>query len=265
MVNEHYEPDNKHEGIPLVTQKAREYLNPRQEVDYRELRRNLAQFLLNKAKHPDKMNGYSESVSTTTMNRLDLLFRFVWEKEQRYTTKIDVSHANSWCKDIAKRDDLSESTCCHYQKAAKRWFKYLRVKKGRDVDWEPAIEFSDPSTNYQVRDYLTRSERTDLKEAVMGYQTVPHYNSMSPEERDRWRKKLAQRLQKPAGKVTKQDFLKSNSFKYPSMIYLALDIGARPCEINRMEAHWIDLENEVVRIPKEDAAKNREDWICPVK
>ncbi len=46
------------------------------------------------------------------------------------------------------------------------------------------------------------------------------------------------------------------------MIYLALDIGARPCEINRMEAHWIDLENEVVRIPKEDAAKNREDWIC---
>jgi integrase len=96
----------------------------------------------------------------------------------------------------------------------------------------------------------------------MGYQTVPHYNSMSPEERDRWRKKLAQRLQKPAGKVTKQDFLKANSFKYPSMIYLALDIGARPCEINRMEAHWIDLENEVVRIPKEDAAKNREDWIC---
>jgi hypothetical protein len=59
---------------------------------------------------PDKMNGYSESVSITTMNRLDPLFRFVWEKRQRYITKIDVSHANSWCKDIAKRDDLSENT-----------------------------------------------------------------------------------------------------------------------------------------------------------
>ena len=32
--------DNKYQGVPLVTEKSREYLNSRQEVDYREFRRN---------------------------------------------------------------------------------------------------------------------------------------------------------------------------------------------------------------------------------
>jgi integrase len=49
------------------------------------------------------------------------------------------------------------------------------------------------------------------------------------------------------------------------MIYTALDIGARPCEINRINTSWVDTENGVIRVPKEDAAKNRDDWICPLK
>lgn len=32
--------NNKYRGVPLVAEKSREYLNPRQEVDYREFRRN---------------------------------------------------------------------------------------------------------------------------------------------------------------------------------------------------------------------------------
>lgn len=32
MVNEVYEDDNKVEGIPLVTEDAQKYLNPRQEI-----------------------------------------------------------------------------------------------------------------------------------------------------------------------------------------------------------------------------------------
>jgi integrase len=264
-MNNRYDDDNKHRGVPLVTDKSREYLNPRQEVDYREFRRNLAEWLHTEGKNPGKIEGYSQSVVETTMNRLDLFFRFVWDQKQRYTTSIGTEEADQWITSLAKRDDISESSACHYQKAAHKYFKYLRADKGRDIEWEPTIEFSDPSTNYQVREYLTREERTQLREAAMDYETIPHYNSLSPEERTRWKKKLAQRLQKPASKVTKQDFLDANSFKYPSMIYLALDIGARPIEINRMDADWLDLKNGVVRIPKEDAAKNREDWICPLK
>ena len=40
-----YDEDNKYQGVPLVTEKSREYLNPRQEVDYREFRRNLVEWL----------------------------------------------------------------------------------------------------------------------------------------------------------------------------------------------------------------------------
>lgn len=95
---------------------------------------------------------------------------------------------------LAKRGTISEFSACHYQKAAHKYFKYLRAEKGRDVEWEPTIEFSDPSTNYQVREYLTREERTQLREAAMDYETIPHYNSLSPEARQRWKKKLAQKL-----------------------------------------------------------------------
>lgn len=265
MVNEQYEPDNRHQGIPLVTEKSREYLNPRQEIDYREFRRSLAEWLDYQGKNPSKADGYSDSVVKTTMNRLDLFFRFIWDRQQRYTTSIGTDEADNWMKALAKRDDISEPSACHYQKAAHKYFKYLRNEKNRDIEWNPTIEFSDPSTNYQVREYLTREERTQLREAAMDYETIPHYNSLSPDERERWKKKLAQRLQKPASKITKRDFLNANSFKYPSMIYVALDIGARPCEINRMNTDWLDLKNGVVRVPKEDAAKNREDWICPLK
>ena len=39
-VSRGYDDDDKYQGVPLVTEKSREYLNPRQEVDYREFRRN---------------------------------------------------------------------------------------------------------------------------------------------------------------------------------------------------------------------------------
>ncbi len=87
-MNKQYSTDNKYRGIPLVTDKSREYLNPKQEVDYQELRRDIAEFLFTKAKDPDQFEGYSDSVVHTTMNRLDLFFRFVWDQKQRYTTSI---------------------------------------------------------------------------------------------------------------------------------------------------------------------------------
>ena len=260
-----YSGENKFREVPLVTEKSRDYLNPRQEVDYREFRRSLAEYLYTEGKDPDKIEGYSNTVVKTTMSRLDIFFRYVWDQEQRYTTKVGTQEADDWCRSLAKRNDLAESSCCAYQKALHRFFDYLRERKNQDINWEPVIEFSDPSTNYQPRDYLTREERTELREAAMDYETIPHYNGLTPQEREKWKKKLAQKLQKPASQVTQKDSNQANSFKYPSMIYVALDIGARPIEIKRANTSWIDLENKVLRIPREDAAKNREDWMVPLK
>lgn len=99
----------------------------------------------------------------------------------------------------------------------------------------------------------------------MSYGSVPHYNSVSPAERERWKTYLAQRLEKPKEAVTQRDWMRANSFKYPSLMHTALDAGLRPCEIERANVQWVDTDNEVLRIPREESSKNRENWIIALK
>jgi len=49
------------------------------------------------------------------------------------------------------------------------------------------------------------------------------------------------------------------------MIYVALDAGLRPIEINRANVSWLDIDNGVLRIPREESSKNRENWIVALK
>lgn len=259
-----YENDNKVDGIPLVTKEANEYLNPKQEITYREHRRELAEWMLVLGKNPEKAEGYSHSTVETRMNRLDLFYRFVWDRESRYVQDITTEHADQWMRWLARKD-YKESSKCQYQKSAHTLFKWKRCERGSDEEWEPEIEYSDPSTSYQPRDYLTGKDRRRMREAAMEYGSVPHYNSITPEERDRWKTYLAQLFQKPKDQVTKKDFLEANSFKYTSMIYTALDAGLRPCEIERAQIRWVDTDNQVLRIPREEASKNRKNWIVAVK
>lgn len=259
-----YEDENKYEGIVLVTDEAREYLNPRQEIAYEEHRRELAAWILHEGKNPSKAEGYSESTAKSRMNKLDLFYRWVWDEEQMYVQDITTDHADQWMKWLA-RQDYKESTKCHYQKCAHTLFKFQREEKGRDVEWDPEIEYSDPSTSYQPREYLSKEDRRKMRQAAMEYGSVPHYNSLSPEDRERYKTLLSQRLQKPKDQVSKKDFIEANSFKYTSMIYVALDAGLRPCEVERANVSWFDRDNGQLRIPMEDSSKNRENWVVALK
>jgi len=259
-----HDDENKVDGIVLVTEDSYEYLNPRQEVTYREHRRELAEWLLGLGKNPEKAEGYSYSTVENRMNRLDLFYRFVWDRKGRYVQDLTTEHADAWMRYLAK-EDMKESTKCHYQKTVNTLFKWKREARNEDVEWDPEIEYSDPSTTYTPRDYLTKDDRRKLREAAMEYGSVPHYNSVTPEERERWKTYLAQRLQKPKEEVGKSDWAKANSFKYTSMIHVALDAGLRPIEIERSNVHWVDTENGVLRIPREESSKNRENWIVALK
>lgn len=259
-----YSDDNTYRGIPLVTGKARELLNPRQEVVYREFRRDLAEWMLNLGKNPEKAEGYSDATVEMRMNRLDLFFRWVWEQEGQYTQDVTTEHADDWMRHLAATE-FKESTKAHYQTAVKTIFKWQRHARGKDVEWDPVIEYSDPSSTYQPREYLTREDRRKLREAAMEYGSVPHYNSLSPAERDRWKTHLAQRFEKPKAKIAKKEFNKANSFKYPSMIHVALDAGLRPCEVGRANVEWFDADNGVLRIPRDESSKNRDNWIVALK
>ena len=259
-----YDDDNKLHGIPLLSDAAREYLNPREEIAYKEHRRELIEWLYNLGKDPRKAEGYSLSTVKGRMKSLDIFYRFVWKQEERFVQTLTPEHADQWMRELAKKD-MKESTKCHYQKSVKALFKWQREARNRDVEWEPEIEYSDPSTAYQPREYLTESDRRAMREAAMSYGSIPHYNGLSPEERGRWKKYLAQRLQKPVEEVTKQDFLQANSFKYTSMIYVALDAGFRPVEVKRANVQWVDSDNGVLRIPEEESSKSRENWIVALK
>ena len=256
--------ENRVQGIVLLTDEARQYLNPREEIAYQEHRRELAEWMLNLGKNPKKAEGYSYSTAKSRMNKLDLFYRWVWEQENRFIQDMTTDHADAWMRHLAKQD-LKESTKCHYQKTVQTVFKWQREARNRNIEWEPEIEYTDPSTTYQPREYLTEEDRRKMREAAMSYGSIPHYNSLSPEERSRWKKHLAQRLQKPEEEVTKQDFLNANSFKYTSMIYTALDAGFRPIEVQRANIQWVDPDNGVLRIPEEESSKSRENWIVALK
>lgn len=49
------------------------------------------------------------------------------------------------------------------------------------------------------------------------------------------------------------------------MVHAALDAGLRPIEIKRANVSWLDTDNGVLRIPREESSKNRENWIVALK
>jgi len=89
--------DNKVDGIVLVTEDAKEHLNPKQGVTYREHRRELAEWMLGLEKNPEKAEGYSYSTAKNRMNCLDLFYCFIWDRKGRYTQDRTTDHADSWC------------------------------------------------------------------------------------------------------------------------------------------------------------------------
>lgn len=82
--------------------------------------------------------------------------------------------------------------------------KWRRHERGGE-NWEPTIRFSSGSGTTAPRDYLTDEECTDVREAALEYGTVPHYKSLTSEERDHWKTYVAQRLDNPKADVPDTD------------------------------------------------------------
>ncbi|MFC6904205.1 tyrosine-type recombinase/integrase [Halalkalicoccus tibetensis] len=244
-------------SIPVLTQPAKRYLNDRQQQDYETHRRNLLSWLHTLGKNPEANQGYSDSTLEKTAYRLDQFYRWVWQ-EEGYTTNITQELANDYLNHL-KQSDTSASHGNKIVKSLKRLFKWQEYQKGLNP-WEPNVAFSSGNTSSQPRDYLTKEERTKIREAALEYGSVPGYNDLTPSERDQWKTYLAQRFGKPKSEVTPEDWEKANEWKIPSMVWVSLDAGLRPVEIERASVSWIDTQNGMLRIPKEDSSKNRDNW-----
>jgi len=259
------ETDENHvQGIVLVSRKAREILNPRQVESYRVHRRDMAEWLLNLGKNPDKAEGYAQSTSQMRMWRLDKLYRYVWnDLEEGYTENITTGHADQWMQHLAHQE-LSAEYKSDCQKSCKTLFKWQNWKNNTEIDWEPQINYTGNSGTHAPRDFLSREERQKLREASLEYGSVPAYDGLTPGERDRWKAHLAQRFGKSKSEVTVDDWKRANSFKIPSLVWTSLDAGFRPIEVGRATVSWIDTGNNVLRIPKEDSSKNTENWTVSI-
>jgi len=247
------------DGIKLVTAPSTEYLNDRQLSDYRSQRTACLRWLLRFGKDPDHVEGYAFETVRARASRMDMFYRWVWETESQYVASPTHDHADEYMKALAYRD-TSNADKSNHQKAVQMIFKWREHEHGINT-WQPAISFSTSDSASQPKDFFTREERSRLRDAALEYGSVPGYNDLSPAARDRWRAYLAQRFEKPKSEVTAEDWERANGWKTPSLVATSLDTGLRPIEVGRARTYWVDVNNQVLRIPKAESSKNRENWV----
>ena len=247
------------EDFPLTTSHSRERLTEKEYIDYRSQREEFIQWLIYLGKDPEKAEGYSRDTIDKTAYRTDQLNRWVWAQEDGYTMAITHDHAERFMTELLY-SEASTSHKANTQKALKRFFKYCAHEKNGDI-WEPSRSFSSSSGDTGPREYLTSEERKQIREAALQYGAIPRYNNLTPEERDKWKSHLAQRFGKPKSEVGPEDWDRANGWKFTTITWVSLDAGLRPIEVERAKPSWIDIENSVLRIPKEDSAKNKGNWI----
>lgn len=208
-------------------------------------------------KEPEKAEGYAKGTVKPRSYRIDRFYRWVWEQEDGYTVNLMHDHADGWMDHLAHRD-VSATHKVNCQKSLQMLYKWLHHERGSG-QWEPDITFSaDNSSN--PRDFLTKEERKAVRNAALEHGSVPSYNSLTPTERERWKRHLSQRFETPKSDVTPDDWDRANGWKIPSLVWVSLDAGLRPTEVNRSTMDWIDTDNSLLRIPKEDSAKNTDHW-----
>ena len=249
--------------VPLVIEPDRKYLNRRQLEDYKQHRKAVLGWLWSEGKDPEKGEGYSKSVTRNMAYRLSKIYRWVWERDDRYTTEITHDHADAYLREVAGKD-WKNSNKSQYLKALRRLFKWRTYTIGGDP-WDPEITFYTSSEEYQPQDYLTLEERKRLREASLKYGSVPTYGNLTPRERSRWKSHIAMRLEKPKKDVSREDWKRVNSWKIPSIVATSLDAGLRPVEVERAVISWVDVQNRVLRIPKDESSKNRDNWIVSLR
>jgi hypothetical protein len=192
--------------------------------------------LLAFGKNPRKAEGYARSTLKTRSHRMDQFYRWVWQNQTGgYTTNVTHKHADAWMRDLAM-SDLSVAHKSNCRKAAMMLFKWRHHEHGLD-EWTPDYTFSSGSRTTAPRDYLTQDERTQIREAALERGSVPAYKNLSPEERDRWKAHLAQRLGKPKDEVVPADWEKANGWKIPSLVATSLDAGLR--QMRSSACSWV--------------------------
>lgn len=248
---------------PVVTDPVRARLSERQLVDYTDYKERLLKWLTHVGKDPETATGYAPATVRQVSYKTDQLYRWLWNRNGEYTTDLNPEDADAYLKSLIYSDqEYSTGHKASTQKCLSRLFKWRRHELGTEEEWEPEHSFGQDLS--QPRDYLTVEERRKVRNAALEYGSVPAYSSLSASERNEWKAHLAQRFEKPKSEVGPGDWERANGWKIPSLVWTSLDTGLRPIEVERATVNWIDADNHVLRIPKEESSKNWENWIVGI-
>jgi integrase len=260
-------PEDYEFTYPLVSRRSEEDLGGfgmNMVDDYRDFKHELLSWLAHYGKHPEKREGLADSTLESTHYKLETAFRWLWQHENQYTTSFTPDHADKFIRVLNQSEGMIDSTVLHHAKDIKRLFKFYNHARGKDYEWDVEIELSQ-SNGGDERDYLRRAAFEPLYQAALEYSSVKNYHSVTPEERDRLKIFVSQRLGIPKEKVGPEEFKEANSWKYPSIMATTLDTGLRPIEVGRAKVSWVNLEDEELNIPKDESTKNEAIWNCSLK
>lgn len=232
-------------------------LTEAQLAEYRDFREAFVAWLHVEGKDPDRVEGYAPKSVQNTAYRTSKFMRFVWDIEGEYTLQLSHDHADAYLDALA----YANASGAHGEKERKALMQLFRwLERAADLEpWEPNRRFS-PTQHIRPPDYLSLTEREKIREAALEYGAIPGYNDLTPSDRDRWRAYLAQRLGKPTEAVTPADWDRVNGWKFTSLVWTSLDAGLRPHEVEHARVAWVDVANQLLRIPVADSAKNAEHW-----
>lgn len=252
--------ENSIQGIPIVPEPSREFLNDRQLVAYRTHREEFIEWMLLRGKDPEQYEGYAHASADRRASMTDKWFRWVWTEKNDNCYTIGVTHTDAmeYVKFIALQD-YSDSYTSNIQKSLKCYFRFT------GNEWDPDVHFRENSSATAPKDYFTMDERQQLREAALEYGSVPSYLTLQADERPKWTRLLARRFGVPQEDIDVSHFKRANGFKVPSMVWASLDAGLRPIEVGNATTEWVDVENAVLRIPKDESSKVSENFVVSLR
>lgn len=236
--------------FPIITESSRDWLSEKEMVDYRHHRRGLIKWMLKRGKDVEGEIGYARETVRRRAYHTDKFYRWVWDREAKYTMSVTHDYAEDFIIEISY-SGVSNSHKNSILSAVKMLFRWRAWLFDED-EWEYSSTFKQSVVESPSPNRLTTIERRRVREAAFEYGSIPHYNSLTPDERWMWKLHLSNRYNTPIDEIGRSDFKQAVGYKIPSIIWTAMDAGLQPRDIRRVEVFDFDSQTGMLSIPTEE-------------
>jgi hypothetical protein len=240
-----------------------EPLVPLEEQMYKDWRLDFARWAFDRGKDPYFGDGYSFKAMPNIMHRVEAFVEWTHSREG-FTTSFSEAHVEAYWDTLRVNDNKVDTN--------RRTINCVSlVLEEQGVEWDipkskTVYKKISKETASNFTDYYSSRELDKIRSASLRAYGIPRREDMEPGEQDEWAAHLAQRLQKPKGQLTDEDWANANSWKIPSLVYVSRDVGFRPTEVEESRMSWLvidddDDEDGSLKIPKdEDSKSGKNNW-----